>query len=68
MELVATKFGRKLTSDKEADDFAAYLNSNLNWSTVCDTSLIKRLQPQRIPATLSQSPARRYPGCRSRYF
>lgn len=46
MEMFATNFGKKLASDKEADDFAAYLNSNLNWSTVCDTSLIKLMQPR----------------------
>ena len=34
-------FGKKLASDKEADDFGAWLNFNLNWSTVCDTSKIR---------------------------
>ena len=42
MEMIATSFGRRLASDREADDFAAYLASNTNWSTVCDTSLIDR--------------------------
>lgn len=40
MAIIAMNFGRKLASDKEADDFAACLGSNVNWSTVCDTSLI----------------------------
>jgi proline iminopeptidase len=39
----AETFGKKLASDKEADDFGAWLNSNLNWSTVCDTSKIREL-------------------------
>jgi proline iminopeptidase len=39
----AETFGKKLASDKEADDFGAWLNSNLNWSTVCDTAKIREL-------------------------
>lgn len=31
-------FGNKLASDKEADDFATYLNTELNKSTLSDTS------------------------------
>ena len=40
----ATKFNTKLAPDKEADDFATYLNSELNKSTVCDTA--KLLKPE----------------------
>jgi proline iminopeptidase len=36
--LWATMFGRKLATDKEADDFQTYLNNELNKATVCDTS------------------------------
>ena len=36
----ATKFHKKLASDKEVDDFATYLNFEVNKSTVCDTSKI----------------------------
>ena len=35
----AKKFGRKLASDKEVDDFQTYLNGELNKATVCNTSL-----------------------------
>jgi proline iminopeptidase len=34
----AKSFGKKLASDKEADDFQTYLNRELNKATVCDTS------------------------------
>ena len=34
----AKSFGKKIASDKEADDFQTYLNSELNKATVCDTS------------------------------
>jgi proline iminopeptidase len=34
----AKSFGKKLASDKEADDFQTYLNGELNKATVCDTS------------------------------
>ena len=34
----AKSFGKKIATDKEADDFQTYLNSELNKSTVCDTS------------------------------
>jgi proline iminopeptidase len=34
----ATLFGKKLASDKEADGFQTYLNSELNKATVCDPS------------------------------
>jgi proline iminopeptidase len=40
MALLATTFHQKLASDKEADDFATYLNFELNKSTLCDTSKI----------------------------
>jgi proline iminopeptidase len=42
MAFFATRFGRKLASDKEADEFATYLNFELDKSTVCDTSNILR--------------------------
>ena len=45
MEMVATNFGKKLASDEEADEFAAYLGSLVDRSTVCDTSLIKHTLP-----------------------
>ncbi len=34
----ATIVNKKLASDKEADDFSTYLNSEVNKSTVCDTA------------------------------
>ncbi len=40
MTFFATKFGRKIASDKEADEFATYLNYEVNKSTVCDTANI----------------------------
>ncbi|MEO6916162.1 MAG: alpha/beta hydrolase, partial [Chitinophagaceae bacterium] len=40
MAFLATKFDIKLATDKEADDFATYLNYEVNKSTVCDTSNI----------------------------
>jgi proline iminopeptidase len=43
MEMFATLFGKKLASDQEADDFAAYLNTQVNWSTVCDTARIREM-------------------------
>ncbi len=45
MSLLATKFGLKLASDNEADDFAAYLNQLVNRSTVADTSHIRSSIP-----------------------
>jgi len=41
---VATTFGFKLASDKEADDFATYLNTELNKSTVSDTSITRKVE------------------------
>jgi proline iminopeptidase len=38
MQFMAVQFGVKLASEKEADDFAAYLNNLVNRSTVFDTS------------------------------
>ena len=38
MKYLATKFGMKLASNKEADEFETYLDYELNKSTVCDTS------------------------------
>lgn len=40
MKWMATNFGIKLASDKEADRFATFLNQQVNRSTVCDTSRI----------------------------
>lgn len=40
MSFIAVKFGKKLTSDNEADDFATYLNYEVDRSTVCDTANI----------------------------
>ncbi len=34
----ATKFYKKLASDKEVDNYASYLNFEVNKSTVCDTA------------------------------
>lgn len=36
----ATKFRRKIASNKEADEFATYLNYEVDKSTVCDTANI----------------------------
>ncbi len=38
MKIFATVFGKRLATDKEADDFETYLNYEVNKSTVCDTS------------------------------
>ena len=40
MAFFATRFGKKIASDKEADEFATYLNYEVDKSTVCDTSNI----------------------------
>lgn len=40
MSFCATSLGKRIATDKEADDFATYLNYELNKSTVCDTSKI----------------------------
>lgn len=40
MAFWATTFGKKLAGDEEADNFATYLNYEVNKSTVCDTSKI----------------------------
>lgn len=40
MKWFATKFGMKLATDKEADEFETYLDYEVNKSTVCDTSKI----------------------------
>lgn len=40
MAFFAAKFGKKLASDKEADEFATYLNYEVNRYVVCDTSKI----------------------------
>jgi len=45
MTLLAAKYGIKLASDNEADDFAAYLNQLVNRSTVADTSHIRSSIP-----------------------
>jgi proline iminopeptidase len=40
----AKSFGKKLASDKEADDFQTYLNNGLNKALVCDTSSALRAE------------------------
>lgn len=40
IRLWATKFHKKLASDKEVDDFATFLSYEVNKSTVCDTAKI----------------------------
>jgi proline iminopeptidase len=45
MEFFATHFGLKIASDREADDFAGYLNALLERSTVADTSKIGPIRP-----------------------
>ncbi|HEV9038441.1 MAG TPA: alpha/beta hydrolase, partial [Puia sp.] len=45
MEFFATQFSWKIASDREADDFAGYLNSLLERSTVADTSKIGPIRP-----------------------
>jgi len=46
MAFCALQFGIKLASDKEADDFAAYWNTEVDRSVVCDTANSKRSQPR----------------------
>jgi proline iminopeptidase len=43
MSFCATQWGIKLASDKEADDFGAYLTYEVNRSTVFDTSKIREM-------------------------
>ena len=43
MALFATRFGVKLASDAEADDFETYLNFEVNKSTVSDTAKIQKM-------------------------
>src|ERR1700743_416560 len=45
MAFCATNFGIKLASDKEADDFAGYLNAFVNRSVVYDTASLKEIKP-----------------------
>lgn len=45
MASFATKFGWKIATDREADDFAGYLNALLERSTVADTSKIGPVRP-----------------------
>ncbi len=40
----AKSLGKKLASDREADDFQTYLNNELNKATVCDTSKALRAE------------------------
>jgi len=40
MTFFARQFGKKIASDREADDFATYLNYEVDKSTVCDTAHI----------------------------
>lgn len=42
---LAEKFGIKLMSDEEGDNFATYLNNEQNKSTVCDTSKAIKAAP-----------------------
>ena len=44
MQKYAMIFGYKLASDKEADDFATYLNTELNKSTLSDTSITREAE------------------------
>ena len=44
MAVCATVFGKKLASDKEADDFETYLDYEVNKSTVNDTSKIGKAE------------------------
>jgi proline iminopeptidase len=48
MAMFATKFGWKLASDEEADDFAGYESRLVNRSMVCDTTGISEARP-RVP-------------------
>jgi proline iminopeptidase len=45
MAFFALRFGKKLASDKEADDFGGYLGSLVDRSTVCDTARIGEIRP-----------------------
>lgn len=45
MEFLAVNYGIKLASDKEADDFASYLFSMVNRSTVMDTARVRNIKP-----------------------
>lgn len=45
MAFCATIFGKKMASDKEADDFETYLDYEVNKSTVHDTSKIGKAEP-----------------------
>ncbi|MNK15893.1 Proline iminopeptidase [compost metagenome] len=40
----AVSFGKKLASDKEADDYQTYLNAELNKVTVADTAKIRKAE------------------------
>ncbi|HNP23317.1 MAG TPA: alpha/beta hydrolase [Panacibacter sp.] len=42
MAYFASSFGKKLATDKEADDFVTYQSALVNRSTVCDTAAIPR--------------------------
>ncbi len=60
MEMFASRFGKKLASDNEADDFANYLNRLVNRSVVCDTSRITAMSPRDeegmdVPAQASKN-------------
>jgi len=44
MLFFAINFGKKIATNKEADEFATYLNYEVNRSTVCDTSKILKAE------------------------
>jgi proline iminopeptidase len=44
IKFFATNFGWKLSSEREADDFATYLNYEVDKSTVCDTTKILAME------------------------
>lgn len=45
MAFWATTFKHKLASDEEADNFATYLSSEVDKSTVCDTAKVLKAEP-----------------------
>ena len=44
MKIAATLYHRKIGTDEEADNFATYLNYEVNKSTVCDTTKILKAE------------------------
>lgn len=45
MEYFASSFGKKLATDKEADEYATYQSFLVNRSVVCDTAAIPKQEP-----------------------